>query len=144
MKKKALLTLVFCLIMSTGANQLAAQDPVKGSVIAIHSYIYELQPGVTMDQFMDFITNKYIPEFCKNFPGTKMYALRADRGVNKFQFGMMTVFESVAARDNYYPAEDVASEAGLAADKKMEPVNMEFMKYVKGGTRTSYTDWIVR
>jgi hypothetical protein len=78
-----------------------------------------LNPDVSMNQFLDFYINKYIPEFEKNFPGVKEYLMVGDRGENKNKIGGILVFESLAVRDKYYPKEDGAeSEIATAVTKK--------------------------
>jgi hypothetical protein len=64
-------------------TQLSAQTLKKGAVIAIRNYTFTLQPDVTMNQCLDFWTNKYIPACEKNYPGTRLFLLSGDRGEKK-------------------------------------------------------------
>jgi len=87
MKTKTLLLL--CLLFGFSLTHLSAQTLKKGAVIAVSTYKITLQPGVTMNQYEDFLINKYLPEYEKNFPDSKMYILTGDRGEKKNQIGIM-------------------------------------------------------
>lgn len=143
MKTKTLLLL--CLLMGFPTIQLSAQTLKKGAVIAVNTYTFTLNPDVTMNQFLDFYINKYIPEYEKNYPGVKEYVIWGDRGEKKNQMGTITVFESIAVRDKYYPTEgSEGSDVAMAAQEKMKALNDEFGKfYIGEGVRT-YTDWIIK
>jgi hypothetical protein len=144
MKTKVLIML--CLFLGIGLTQLSAQTLPKGAVVCVNTFTYTLNPDVTMNQFLDFYLNKYIPEFEKNYPGVKTYVLWGDRGEKKNQIGTMDVYESVAVRDKYYPSENdsTMSAAVKTAVAKMIAINKESSKFfISGGTRT-YTDWVIK
>ena len=144
MKTKMLLML--CLLMGLFVTQLSAQTVKKGAVVCVNTYTYTLNPDKTLNQFLDFYLNKYIPEFEKSFPGVKTYVLWGDRGDKKNQMGTMDVYESVAVRDKYYPAENdsTESEAFKVANEKMKAMNAEMGKFFIGSGVRTYTDWIVK
>jgi len=144
MKTKTFLLL--CIFLGIGLTQLSAQTLKKGAVVCVNTYTFTLNPDVTMNQFLDFYVNKYIPEFEKNYPGVKSYLLWGDRGEKKDQIGTIDVYESVAVRDKYYPIENdtTMTEAVKLANEKMKVINQESGKFFIGdGTRT-YTDWIIK
>ncbi len=128
-----------------GLSQLFAQNLNKGGVIAFSTYTVTLKPGVTMDQFLDVYMNKYIPELEKNYPGTKEYVLKGDRGEKKNQIAFITYFESVAVRNKFYPVEDdtTMTEAVKTAQMKMKPANDEMDKLISDSKRV-YTDWVIK
>ena len=136
---------MFLVILLSGffMCQLSAQVLKKGAVLAIHTYSFILNPDVTLNQFNDFMINKYIPESDKNFPGTKTYLLISDRGEKKNQIGFLVYFENVQVRDKYYPTADKTSPEGDAANAKMKTITDEMMKYVTDYTQI-YTDWIIK
>jgi hypothetical protein len=144
MKTRTLLLL--CLILGFSVAQLSAQTLKKGAVVAVGVYEMTLNPDVSMNQFLDFYNNKYIPEFEKNWPGVKQYLIGGDRGEHKNKFGAILIFESVAVRDKYYPDEDAntTSDATKASTEKMKVMDAELSKYVVSGTRKTYTDWIIK
>jgi hypothetical protein len=86
---------------------------------------------------------KYVPEYEKNFPGSKMYILSGDRGEKKDQIGFMWFFESVKVRDRYYPNESDFSDAAQLAWGKMDAISEEEAKYAVTFARI-YTDWILK
>ena len=144
MKTKTLLLL--CLLLGPGLTQLSAQTVKKGAVVAVSNWEMTLNPDVSMNQFLDFYNNKYMPEFEKNWPGVKQYLMWGDRGEKKNKFGAILIFESIAVRDKYYPTEDgtTTSDAVKAADEKMKAMDTELSKFVVSGSRTTYTDWIIK
>lgn len=117
----------------------------KGAVVAVGSYDIVLNPDVTMKQFLDFYTTKYIPEFEKSFSGIKAYLISGDRGEKKNQIGEIWLFESVALRNKYFPVENdtTMNEAVKVATAKMKTMDAEAGKYVKSWNRV-YTDWIIK
>lgn len=137
--------MLLCLFICIGFTQLFAQTLKKGAVVAVSTYTITLNPDVTMNQFLDFYINKYIPEMEKNYPGIKEFVLSGDRGENKNQIGIITYFESVAVRDKYYPVENgtTSSDAVKVAEEKMKPLNDEASKLVVDAKRV-YTDWIIK
>jgi hypothetical protein len=143
MKTRAFL-LIF-LFLGFSFTQIFAQTLKKGVVIAVSSYTFTLNPDVTMNQFLDFYINKYIPEFEKNYPGIKIFLLSGNRGEKKNQIGALEYFESQAVRDKYFPVEDgtTMTDAVKAAEEKMKAINEESMKYVVDSKRV-YTDWILK
>lgn len=137
---------LLCVLFTFFISQSSAQTFKKGSVVAVGVFEMTLNPDVSMNQFLDFFSNKYVPEFEKNWPGAKQYLMIGDRGENKNKLGSILIFESVAVRDKYYPVEDeeTISDAVKAANEKMKVMDAEMSKYVISGTRTNYTDWIIR
>jgi hypothetical protein len=144
MKTKAFFLL--CLLLAFSISQLSAQTFKKGAVVAVGVYEMTLNPDVSMNEFLDFYNNKYVPEFEKNWPGVKQYLMLGDRGENKNKLGAILIFESVAVRDKYYPVEneETTSDAVKAANEKMKVMDTEMSKYVVSGTRTTYTDWSIK
>jgi hypothetical protein len=116
----------------------------KGAVIVTSSYTITLKPDVTMNQYLDFYINKYIPAVEENFPGMKIFVLIGDRGDEKFQMGEIMYFESQELRDKYWPTEESeGSDVALAAQKKLETFGPEFSKYI-AKTKQTKTDWIIK
>jgi len=138
--------LLLCLLLGFSLSPLSAQTLKKGAVIAVNTYTFVLNPDVTMNQFLDFYINKYIPEFEKNYPGVKEFVLSGNRGEKKNQIGVIDYFESIAVRDKYYPIENdtTLSAAVKAAEEKMKTVNMEMSKFFLPGSARVYTDWLIK
>ena len=135
------LFVIAALVMLTGI--VHCQILKKDVVIAVSTYTVTLQPGITIEQYVDFLMKKYIPEYEKNFPGSKMYILRGDRGEKKDQIGFMWYFESLKVRDKYYPNESDFSDAAQLAWGRMDTISEEESKYVVNSSRI-YTDWVIK
>ena len=113
----------------------------KGKVIGFAHISVELNEGITMDQFMDFIKKEYMPEYEKNYKGVQVVIMKADRGEHVNQLGWMSVFESLEARNNFWPEEGEPSEAGKAAGEKMQPMNDKMQSF--GTVTPGFSDWII-
>ena len=137
--------LLICLLLGFSMTQLSAQTLKKGAVIAIRNYTFTLQPDVTMNQCLDFWTNKHIPAWEKNYPGTRLFLLSGDRGEKKNQFAEILYFESLEVRNKYWPIADdtTATDFDKAAAVKMKVITDEWSKYVSTGTSV-YTDWVIK
>jgi hypothetical protein len=133
------------LIFITGLILLSGftigQSLQKGNLIGTHVMTVNLQPGVTMDKFMEFYSHKAIPEFEKYHPGWKMYLVKSIRGEIKNGFGLIFIITSEKDRDKYYNNDGSPNELGKSVIEKMNPVMDEMNKY--GTVTTTYTDWLV-
>ena len=133
------LILISTLILITGIA--FGQALQKGNLVGTHVMTVTLQPGVTLEKFMEFYKSKVMPEYEKNFPGMKPYMIKSLRGENKDSFGGFMVFRSEADRDKYFKPDGGYTEVGNAAYAKLKPV---FDELAKLGTVTSkYNDWLV-
>ena len=117
------------------------QTLTKGSVIAVHNYSITLQPDVTMNQFLEFWTNKVIPEFEKVWPGGKDFVMIGDRGKHKYGFATISYFESVEQRDKLFPAEGDPNDASMP--ELLVPIFEELGKYILS-YEDEYTDYVIQ
>jgi hypothetical protein len=133
--------LVFFAVMILLSGFTFGQSLQKGNLIGTHVISVALQPGVTIEKFMDFYKSKVVPEYEKAFSGMKAYLVKSVRGANKDSFGGFMVFKTEADRDKYFKADGSYTEIGNAAYAKLKPVLDELSKL---GTMTSvYNDWLV-
>ncbi len=70
--KKLIIAAAFLLFTCVAYGQTVQ----KGSVVGVHTSTVTLNSGVTLDQYMDYFTNRFIPEFEKNFPGIKLFLVK--------------------------------------------------------------------
>jgi hypothetical protein len=140
MKTKTLL--LISLLLSFSMTQLSSQTLQKGNIIGIHVRTITLQPNVTMDKYLDFYMNKYIPEYEKNFPGVELYVIKGIRGESENSFGLLYLIKSIEVRDKYWPQADLNTELASEALKKIQPTADELRK-LGAATRISQTDWII-
>lgn len=113
----------------------------KGSLIGVHVMKVELKPGVTMDQYMNFFNEKTKPAWEKADKDMEVFPLKAIRGENENELGMIVIYKDEAARNKYYNEDGSLSEIGNKLMEKVAPVNAEAEKL--GTWSSTYTDWIV-
>ena len=114
----------------------------KGNVISNWHFDVALNEDVAMNQYLDFLTKTYIPEFEKHHKGVTMILMKGNRGEQVDKIGLMLIFESLETRNKYWPNEGEASEEQKAANKKMKPVEdkmNELGTWEEGG----FSDWVI-
>ena len=114
----------------------------KGNLVGLHVMTINLDPNVTMNQYLEFYTSKVIPEFEKHFAGTKAYLIKGIRGESDNSYGVLYFFESEGDRDKFFNDDGSLSELGEAANEKVTPISEELNKL--GTSTTKYTDWIIQ
>jgi len=95
----------------------------KGSFLKIHHLTITLKPGVTMDQYLEFTINTFIPEFEKHFPGVKAYIMQGGSGdhTNDTDYASLCYIESAEVFNKYFDAKGNFNEGGFAAIEKLSP-----------------------
>ena len=135
--KKLIIAAAFILLAGVAFGQTLK----KGIVISCHTTTVTLNPDVTMNQYLDFYLNKFIPEYEKVFPGVHFFFSKGNRGLNENGYALIMYIESLEVRDKYWPEPGITSELAKAAYAKLRPVRDELIKL---GTATSeYTDWMI-
>jgi hypothetical protein len=138
MKKLFLLTTIILLTGFTFGQVLP-----KGTLIGTHTATITLQPGVTMEQVMKYLTDKYIPSFNKYDPNWQVYLVKSVRGdISKNSIGFIHVIKTEKDRNKYYNADESASDLGKSRTEKLTPIVDEFKKLAT--MTTVYTDWVVQ
>jgi len=131
------------LLSGIGLTQLPAQNSDQNSpAVASHTITITLQPGVSFNQYFDFMINKYIPEYEKNFPGSKMEASKNFRTDKENQYFVHVIFESLKARDKFYLHESGTSNKARLAWGKMDSITSEGSKYIWDSIRIN-NDWVI-
>ena len=136
MKKLILISVVILLSGLTYGQKLQ-----KGNFVGFHVMTINLDPNVTMNQYIDFYKNKLIPAYAANFQA-ECYLVKGIRGESVNSFGMMIVWKSEAERDKFFNKEGGTNETGKAAAEKLKPLMDELAKLGSGTSK--YTDWIVQ
>ena len=114
----------------------------KGNLIGMHIMTVNLDPDVTMNQFLKAFSSKVIPEVEKNDPGWKAYIVKGIRGENENSFGLIYIIESEDDRNKYYNEDGSPNELGISWQEKMQPIMDELNQL--GTWSTKYTDWLVQ
>lgn len=114
----------------------------KGATLAIRtSSDLILKPDVSMNQYLDVVTNKWIPEMEKLFPGTKMFIMKGDRGDMSHSYAWVWYFETVELKDKYFDSEGNMRDEALS--EKMAALMPILMEYAIDVGMVNYTDWVV-
>ena len=100
----------------------------KGNVISVHTMEITLDPDVTMNQYLDFVKNKVLPELEKAFPGTKAFSLKGFRGEQDNGYSWLWIFESRESHLKYWNDDGEATELGRSAMDKVNPIVEELNK----------------
>ena len=139
MKKKQIIIIAITLM----ANFSFGQGLQKGNLFGLHLTTVNLKPNVTIDEFKTFFVTKVIPEYEKAWIGLKGYLVKSFKRENSF--AIIWLFESEAARNKYFTADDKPNELEKAAYEKVKPIEEELKKY---GTYTiaykDEDDWVVQ
>ena len=139
MKIKAFLSL--SLLFSITVMQLSARTSDQQGGIIIDTYIVTLCPGVTMNQYVDFLKTKYVSEYVKNFRGSKIAIVSPDFWMKKNQCCILIAIEDL---DKYFTNGREWSAETKAAWEKMNPVKQEEGKYIldKKPVENEWEQWM--
>ena len=137
--KKLILLAAFIIV----AGATFGQTLQKGNSICPYVMTINLDPDVTMNQFIDFLVNKAIPEWDKHFPGVKSYIAKGIRGENKNNFAVISFSESVEISNKYFNEDGTFTELGNSAWEKLQPIIEETNKFGTF-TVTMLTDWVIQ
>jgi hypothetical protein len=135
---KKLLFIAALIIM---AGSIYGQNFKKGNFVGFHVVTVQLNPNVSLDQYLDVWKNKFIPEYAKNFQ-CKAYMAKGIRGECENCYSMIAVWKSEAGRDKFFDKEGETTDLGKAALVKMQAVINELKK--SGSFTTKYTDWMIQ
>ena len=140
----AMKTKIFLLsfLLALFTFNLSAQSLQKGNLIGTHTLTVTLKPGVTMEQYINFTIEKWIPAFVSVHPGWQCYVVRSVRGdAPKDSFGLIFIVNSEKDRDLFFTPDGHDSETGKAAFQKIQPIYDELLKLADVDDK--YTDWVV-
>ena len=137
MKKLLVATAIFLF-----AGLVYGQTLEKGGVLAFHRYEITLAPGVTMDQYLDFMTNKLMPEMLKAFQSTQPYKILKGIGVNnQHEYAFAFYWESLEVFRSYWNEDGTPTEKGAEAMGKLQPL-IEEMNALATSTQVP-GDWLI-
>ncbi len=126
----------------TGDSGIPGPELQAGNLLGLHTMHYELAPGVTTDEFLDFIRDESIPAWDNHFPGLRTYLLHGRTGECAGCYGFLIFLESDEVRDKYWQADGSYTELGEAAYEKIQPVSEKGSKLFD--YTTTYTDWVIQ
>lgn len=135
--------LIFISVLIFFTGLAIGQVLPNGTIIGTHQMTITLKPGVTMEQYMQFFSEKYLPELNKLDPDWKVYLVKGTRG-NIFanSFGLIHVIKSEQTRAKYHNADGSVTELFKSGNEKLKPVMNELNKL--GTYVYTWTDWVVQ
>jgi len=139
MKKLIFIT---ALILMTGIS--FGQVLPKGARIGIHVMTIELQPGVTLEQFIQSYSDKLLTEYNKLMsPDIHRYLVKGLRGEFADSYCMIAVIKSEEAFAKYYNTDLSQTELLRSIREKIKPIEDELKKL---GTykQEHFTQWEVQ
>ena len=102
---------------------------------------FELRSGVKPEEFEKYAREELKRALSQAKTGTRFRILKGDRGDRKGGYLLIWEFESVAARNEFFPKEGGgASPACQQAWKRIKLAMEKFSIYVK--EKRSYTDYV--
>src|SRR5262245_56210447 len=102
---------------------------------------FELRSGVKPEEFEKYAREELTRALSQAKTGTRFRILKGDRGDRRGGYLLIWEFESVAARNEFFPKEGGgASPASQLAWKRIELAMEKFSIYVK--EKRSYTDYV--
>lgn len=136
--KKLIIAAAFFLITGVAFGQTVQ----KGSVIGAHTWTLTLNSGVTLDQYLDFFTDRFIPEFEKHFPGVKLFLVKGLNREVKDEYGSIFIIESKEVYNKYWNDDGSYTEVTAAIVEKVQPLLDEWNKL--GTSSDLIADWVIQ
>lgn len=132
--KKPLILIALCFAMAA----VYGQSIKKGSLVSVHTLTITLEADVTMDQFIDFFENKYLPEFEKLLNCEIHLARGLNREV-KDQYGTIWYYNSKAEFNKFWNDDGSSTEAGKSAIESTKKIREKLNEL--GTASIDATDW---
>jgi hypothetical protein len=131
-----------CLCCISAAVAVHAADlEIKPSGPVFSMREFELKPGVKAEDFDAFVRKEMAGVIAKDVTGMKMRILKGDRGARKGAYLLVWEFDSLAARNHYFPKEGGWSNPAFQQVlNQMRAVMGKFSAYVR--EQAAYTDYV--
>lgn len=142
MRRHLISILIVCLIaFCVVAFVRAVETPKDNGTRVISIREFELRSGVKAEEFEKYAREELTRALSQAKTGTRFRVLKGDRGDRKGGYLLIWEFESVAARNEFFPKEGGgASPACQQAWKRIKLAMEKFSIYVK--EKHSYTDYL--
>ena len=140
--KKFIIAAAFILLAGTAFSQTLK----TGAHLGIQALKIDLAPGVTMEQYLDFTTNTFIPEAEKHFQGMKAFLLGGGMEIGgseelKVEYSIIFYFESEEVFNKFFDAEGNPNDVFMEAIEKLGPTSEKMDKL---GTNSAPTlGWMI-
>ncbi len=129
---------VAALLLATGI--VNGQTIEKGVILVMSKYEVTLQPDATIEQYTDWLVEKYNPAAEQAYPGVKVFSLIGE-GELMDQISTLTFFESQELKEKYFPSDGSMPnrEEALEILRPVNELTKEFLQDIKHVSTT----WVV-
>jgi hypothetical protein len=142
MRRNLITVLIVCVIASFAAAFVRAVESGRQAACPVLTVReFELRSGVKAEEFESYVRQELTRALSQAKTGTRFRILKGDRGDRKGGYLLIWEFESVAARNEFFPKEGGgASPACQQQWKRIKLALEKFSMYVK--EKHSYTDYV--
>jgi hypothetical protein len=141
MRRNLITVLIVCVIASFAVVFVRAVDAGRqGACPVLTVREFELRSGVKAEEFETYVRQELTRALSQAKTGTHFRILKGDRGDRKGGYLLIWEFESVTARNEFFPKEGGASPACQQSWKRIKLALEKFSMYVK--EKHSYTDYV--
>jgi hypothetical protein len=140
--KKSIIAAAIILLAGTAFSQTLQ----KGAHLGVQALTITLDPDVTMNQYLDFTLNTFIPEVEKYFPGMKAFVMGGGMEIGgseeaKVEYSIIYYFESEEVYNKFFDAEGNPNDTFMEAIEKLGPTSEKMDKL---GTNSAPTlGWMI-
>jgi hypothetical protein len=133
--KKLIIAAAFILIAGTAFGQTLQ----KGGMVSVHEWSLTLNPGVTMDQFLEHWNKNIISEVKNTMPEMRTYILKGLEDENTY--AGLYYWNSLEDMGKYYNEDGSPTELGASAFEKLIPLIEELSEF--GEFTWEQKDWLI-
>ncbi len=133
------LIIVAALLLCAGVA--FGQSFQKGGSIGMHEWTVKLNPGVTMDQVLEFWESKAIPQMKKSIPEQTPFLLKGIGADNQDEYAGLYYYKSIDDLRKYWNEDGTPTEKGAAVMESYGPI-LEELSNLAEFTYTA-KDWII-
>ena len=122
--KKLIIAAAIILLAGTAFSQTLQ----RGAHLGVQALTITLDPDVTMNQYLDFTLNTFIPEAEKHFSGMTAFLMGGGMEIGdseeaKVEYSIIYYFESEEVFNKYFDAEGNPNDAFMEAIEKLGPTS---------------------
>ena len=133
---------IFATVLLLSAGTAFGQAPEKNAVISIHTLAIALNDGVTMDQYLDFMVDTFIPAYEKTFSCDAQLVKGLNRAIEN-RIGVLITFPSKEHWNTFWNDDGSSTETGQAKLEKFAPV-MDKMNALGTTSSENVVDWVLQ
>lgn len=119
-----------------------SQSFKKDALISIHTLAITLEDGVSMDQFLDFLEDKLLPEYEKAFSCDVRLVKGLNRDIEN-RIGLFVYFKSKNEWNKYFNNDGSSTETGQEAMGNIRPI-LDEMRKLGTWRSENVVDWVIQ